>query len=147
MEVLSQIPMFVYVVGIIAIIIAAIIIAWVVINMAKGKEIIVAAVTPDTEALEQEVPEQETKKVLAPVRVEAPVVIAPQPKIPVVPPARLAKTTRYVLHDLDEELVAVIMGAVCAMGYSPAQVASIRPLAQTMSNWALEGRFQAHKSL
>lgn len=143
---LGNIPTLVYVVGVIGIIIAVIVVVWVIVNMAKGKEIIVAAVSPDTEALEQEVPEQETKKVLEPVRVEAPIVIAPTPKTPVLPPSRSAKTRRYARHDLDEELVAVIMAAICAMGYSPAQVASIRPLSKGTSNWALEGRFQSHQT-
>ena len=136
----------VFIAGIVAILLGIIIAIWVVVNMAKGKNIIVAAVSPDMVDTEQDVPEQETKKVLEPVRVESPIVVAPVHKVPVAPPAREKKTTRYAVHDLDEEIVAVIMAAISAMGYSASQVASIRPK-QGPSHWALEGRFQSHKSL
>ena len=78
----------VFIAGIVAILLGIIIAIWVVVNMAKGKNIIVAAVSPDMVDTEQDVPEQETKKVLEPVRVESPIVVAPVPKVPVAPPAR-----------------------------------------------------------
>ncbi len=39
----------------------------------------------------------------------------------------------------DEKVVAAIVGAVVAMGYSSEQIASIRPTA-TSAQWRLDGR-------
>ena len=39
----------------------------------------------------------------------------------------------------EEEVVAAIVGAIVAMGYSSEQIASIRPTA-TSAKWRLEGR-------
>mgnify|MGYP000305528518 FL=1 len=39
----------------------------------------------------------------------------------------------------EDEVVAAIVGAIVAMGYSSEQIASIRPTA-TSAKWRLEGR-------
>ena len=39
----------------------------------------------------------------------------------------------------EDEVVAAIVGAIVAMGYSSEQIASIRPTA-TSAKWSLEGR-------
>lgn len=68
-----------------------------------------------------------TKKKPEPAPVEAPVATA----APVV-----ADTT---VRDNEEEIVAAIVGAIVAMGYTSEQIASIRPTS-TSTKWRLDGR-------
>ena len=63
----------------------------------------------------------------------APVAAAPVAAAPVAAAPTTVATTN------DEKVVAAIVGAVVAMGYSSEQIASIRPTA-TSAQWRLDGR-------
>ena len=56
---------------------------------------------------------------------------------PVTAPAAPAAPSASAQNE--EEVVAAIVGAIVAMGYSSEQIASIRPIA-TSAKWRLEGR-------
>ena len=70
------------------------------------------------------------KKKEAPAAATAPVT-APAPAAAPAAPSASAQN--------EEEVVAAIVGAIVAMGYSSEQIASIRPTA-TSAKWRLEGR-------
>ena len=58
---------------------------------------------------------------------------------PVVAPAATPVATPSASAQNEDEVVAAIVGAIVAMGYSSEQIASIRPTA-TSAKWRLEGR-------
>lgn len=62
---------------------------------------------------------------------------APAATAPVTAPAAPAAPSASAQNE--EEVVAAIVGAIVAMGYSSEQIASIRPTA-TSAKWRLEGR-------
>ena len=61
---------------------------------------------------------------------------------PVVVPARPIAVVPKTgpVHDTQSEIVAVIMAAVAACGYSPAAIRSIRPVQRHHQNWVMAGR-------
>ncbi len=62
---------------------------------------------------------------------------------PVVVPARpmtVVPKTEQAAGAAPPEIVAVIMAAVAACGYSPAAIRSIRPLQRRSQNWIMAGR-------
>ena len=62
---------------------------------------------------------------------------------PVVVPARpmtIVPKTEQTAGAAPPEIVAVIMAAVAACGYSPAAIRSIRPLQRRSQNWIMAGR-------
>ena len=61
----------------------------------------------------------------------------PKTETTVVAPAAFAAPSASAQNE--EEVVAAIVGAIVAMGYSSEQIASIRPTA-TSAKWRLEGR-------
>ena len=63
---------------------------------------------------------------------------APAATTPVTAPAA-APAAPSASAQNEEEVVAAIVGAIVAMGYSSEQIASIRPTA-TSAKWRLEGR-------
>ena len=63
---------------------------------------------------------------------------APAATAPVTAPAA-APAAPSASAQNEEEVVAAIVGAIVAMGYSSEQIASIRPTA-TSAKWRLEGR-------
>ena len=63
---------------------------------------------------------------------------APNTETTVVAPAA-APAAPSASAQNEEEVVAAIVGAIVAMGYSSEQIASIRPTA-TSAKWRLEGR-------
>lgn len=63
---------------------------------------------------------------------------APKTETTVVAPAA-APAAPSASAQNEEEVVAAIVGAIVAMGYSSEQIASIRPTA-TSAKWRLEGR-------
>ena len=63
---------------------------------------------------------------------------APAATAPVVTPATPVATPSASAQN-EDEVVAAIVGAIVAMGYSSEQIASIRPTA-TSAKWRLEGR-------
>ena len=58
---------------------------------------------------------------------------------PVAAPAATPVATPSASAQNEDEVVAAIVGAIVAMGYSSEQIASIRPTA-TSAKWRLEGR-------
>ena len=58
---------------------------------------------------------------------------------PVTAPAAAPVATPSASTQNEDEVVAAIVGAIVAMGYSSEQIASIRPTA-TSAKWRLEGR-------
>lgn len=62
---------------------------------------------------------------------------APAATAPVTAPAAPAVPSASAQNE--DEVVAAIVGAIVAMGYSSEQIASIRPTA-TSAKWRLEGR-------
>ena len=58
---------------------------------------------------------------------------------PVATPAATPVATPSASAQNEDEVVAAIVGAIVAMGYSSEQIASIRPTA-TSAKWRLEGR-------
>ena len=58
---------------------------------------------------------------------------------PVAAPAATPMATPSASAQNEDEVVAAIVGAIVAMGYSSEQIASIRPTA-TSAKWRLEGR-------
>ena len=62
----------------------------------------------------------------------------PKTETPVAAPAA-APAAPSASAQNEEEVVAAIVGAIVAMGYSSEQIASIRPTA-TSAKWRLEGR-------
>lgn len=62
---------------------------------------------------------------------------APKTETTVAAPAAPAAPTASAQNE--DEVVAAIVGAIVAMGYSSEQIASIRPTA-TSAKWRLEGR-------
>ena len=58
---------------------------------------------------------------------------------PVAAPAATPVATPSASAQNEDEVVAAIVGAIVAMGYSSEQIASIRPIA-TSAKWRLEGR-------
>ena len=58
---------------------------------------------------------------------------------PVAAPAATPVATPSASAQNEDEVVAAIVGAIVAMGYSSEQIASIRPTA-TSTKWRLEGR-------
>ena len=58
---------------------------------------------------------------------------------PVTAPAATSVATPSASAQNEDEVVAAIVGAIVAMGYSSEQIASIRPTA-TSAKWRLEGR-------
>ena len=62
---------------------------------------------------------------------------APAATAPVTAPAAPAAPSASAQNE--EEVVAAIVGAIVAMGYSSEQIASIRPTA-TSAKWRMEGR-------
>ena len=58
---------------------------------------------------------------------------------PVAAPAATPVAAPSASAQNEEEVVAAIVGAIVAMGYSSEQIASIRPTA-TSAKWRLEGR-------
>ncbi|WP_301860038.1 hypothetical protein [uncultured Megasphaera sp.] len=73
---------------------------------------------------------------MVPVGSRQPVVVAPRPMVAIETPAQ----DKSAEAELDPEVVAVIMAAVAACGYSPAAIRSIRPQKQSVSQWVLAGR-------
>ena len=63
---------------------------------------------------------------------------APAATAPVTAPAAAPAAPSASAHN-EDEVVAAIVGAIVAMGYSSEQIASIRPTA-TSAKWRLEGR-------
>ena len=63
---------------------------------------------------------------------------APAATAPVTAPAAAPAAPRASAQN-EDEVVAAIVGAIVAMGYSSEQIASIRPTA-TSAKWRLEGR-------
>ena len=63
---------------------------------------------------------------------------APAATAPVTAPAA-APAAQSASAQNEDEVVAAIVGAIVAMGYSSEQIASIRPTA-TSAKWRLEGR-------
>ncbi|MFR5652051.1 MAG: methylmalonyl-CoA decarboxylase subunit delta [Veillonella parvula] len=61
------------------------------------------------------------------------------PSAPVVAPAATPVAPANASAQNEDEVVAAIVGAIVAMGYSSEQIASIRPTA-TSAKWRLEGR-------
>ena len=61
------------------------------------------------------------------------------PSAPVVAPAATSVAAPNASAQNEGEVVAAIVGAIVAMGYSSEQIASIRPTA-TSAKWRLEGR-------
>lgn len=64
---------------------------------------------------------------------------APAPVAAPAAPAASAAVETTVPANNNEEVVAAIVGAIVAMGYSSEQIASIRPTS-TSIKWRLEGR-------
>ena len=58
---------------------------------------------------------------------------------PVAAPAATPVATPSASAQNEDEVVAAIVGAIVAMGYSSEQIASIRPTA-TSAKWRMEGR-------
>ena len=63
----------------------------------------------------------------------------PKTNAPVAAPAAPAVVASGASAQNEDEVVAAIVGAIVAMGYSSEQIASIRPTA-TSAKWRLEGR-------
>ena len=64
---------------------------------------------------------------------------APEASTTVAVPAAAPVATPSASAQNEDEVVAAIVGAIVAMGYSSEQIASIRPTA-TSAKWRLEGR-------
>lgn len=64
---------------------------------------------------------------------------APEASTTVAAPAAAPVATPSASAQNEDEVVAAIVGAIVAMGYSSEQIASIRPTA-TSAKWRLEGR-------
>ena len=64
---------------------------------------------------------------------------APEASTTVAAPAAASVATPSASAQNEDEVVAAIVGAIVAMGYSSEQIASIRPTA-TSAKWRLEGR-------
>lgn len=64
---------------------------------------------------------------------------APKTDTTVAAPAAPAVAASSASAQNEDEVVAAIVGAIVAMGYSSEQIASIRPTA-TSAKWRLEGR-------
>ena len=64
---------------------------------------------------------------------------APEASTAVAAPAAAPVATPSASAQNEDEVVAAIVGAIVAMGYSSEQIASIRPTA-TSAKWRLEGR-------
>ena len=64
---------------------------------------------------------------------------APAATAPVATPAATPVAPASTSAQNEDEVVAAIVGAIVAMGYSSEQIASIRPTA-TSAKWRLEGR-------
>ena len=64
---------------------------------------------------------------------------APEASAAVAAPAAAPVATPSASAQNEDEVVAAIVGAIVAMGYSSEQIASIRPTA-TSAKWRLEGR-------
>ena len=64
---------------------------------------------------------------------------APAATAPVAPPTATPVAPANASAQNEDEVVAAIVGAIVAMGYSSEQIASIRPTA-TSAKWRLEGR-------